>query len=73
MNTLHVHSALCALFIIFALASRFILARRNRQKIRVQKELGGADDTHVYAFDDLTDKMNPEFRCEQDRWIAWVA
>ncbi|KAI0966734.1 major facilitator superfamily domain-containing protein [Xylaria arbuscula] len=54
------HFALYAVYNVILLVTRWLLVRRNKQKVVV---VGGQDHTeHSHAFDDLTDRENPNFR-----------
>lgn len=64
------HFCLYVLFNIFLVILRVLLTRRNKAKRSAVTEITagageeGVDEkiTHQFAFDDLTDKENPEFR-----------
>jgi hypothetical protein len=45
------------------LAIRALLVHRNKLRNAAAAEAGVTVD-HLHAFEDLTDKMNPDFRCE---------
>jgi hypothetical protein len=42
---------------------RWLLIYRNKKKVASQ-EAAGMTITHLHAFEDLTDKQNPDFRCK---------
>lgn len=57
LNSLYIHLGLYGAFILIALATRFLLIYRNKQKIAGQQV-----NTNSHAFEDLTDLENPDFR-----------
>ncbi|EJT97059.1 MFS general substrate transporter [Dacryopinax primogenitus] len=61
INSLYIHCGIYALFIILMLSIRIMLVRRNREKERAAEGLREGHG-HRKAFDDLTDRENPEFR-----------
>lgn len=63
INSLYIHLGLYCCFIFNALATRWMLVRRNKRKIAAQtQEDGTVVQLHNHAFEDLTDIQNPDFR-----------
>lgn len=63
------HFCLYILFNIILVILRLLLTRRNKAKRAVLVETAAVTDekvdekiTHAFAFEDLTDKENPDFR-----------
>ena len=67
LPSLYMHLGIYALFILLMLSIRYMLARRNRLRNQAAAEAGVTVD-HLHAFEDLTDKKNPDFRCG---WLPW--
>ncbi|KAJ3578983.1 hypothetical protein NPX13_g1582 [Xylaria arbuscula] len=57
LNGFTAHFVLYAVYNLILLVTRWLLIRRNKQKV----EAAGGQD-HSHAFDDLTDRENPNFR-----------
>lgn len=53
-----VHIVVYVVYICLVIVTRFLLVRRNKQK----ESATGAELSHDLAFQDLTDKENPNFR-----------
>jgi hypothetical protein len=63
------HFCLYVIFNLFLALTRFLITRRNKQKrvaaaVALAVDTTSVDDkiTHSRAFDDLTDRENPDFR-----------
>lgn len=65
--TLYIHIGLYGLFMIDVMLCRFMLISRNKKKIAAARDQGITENQHLKAFEDLTDRQNPEFRCEFGR------
>jgi hypothetical protein len=73
-NGFTAHFCLYVLFNLVLVLMRILLTRRNAQKRAAAAASAGAEHTaegandekitHSFAFDDLTDKENPDFRYE---------
>ncbi|KAJ7476202.1 major facilitator superfamily domain-containing protein [Mycena latifolia] len=60
INSLWIHIAIYAMFIVTLVFTRILLMRRNAIKERAQAE--NAVNEHLHAFEDLMDLQNPDFR-----------
>ncbi|KAK1926885.1 major facilitator superfamily domain-containing protein [Papiliotrema laurentii] len=60
LHSLEIHLALYGVFILTCLYTRWMLIRRNKQKEAAQALEGTG--TNALAFEDLTDRQNPDFR-----------
>jgi hypothetical protein len=60
--TLYIHIGLYGLFMIDIMLCRFMLISRNKRKIAAARDQGITENQHLKAFEDLTDRQNPEFR-----------
>lgn len=57
------HMGCYVLLVLVIIFLRFNLIARNKAKDKLQAEVAEANDQNlVHAFDDLTDKENPNFR-----------
>ncbi len=65
--TLYIHIGLYGLFMIDILMCRVLLKSRNKRKEADARAEGMVENHHLKAFEDLTDRQNPEFRCERIR------
>jgi hypothetical protein len=64
MPTLYIHLGLYAAMIVMLLSTRLLLVNRNKNR-DARRDSGEVVETaHLHAFEDLTDKQNPDFRCE---------
>ncbi|KAI1123828.1 major facilitator superfamily domain-containing protein [Nemania abortiva] len=61
-NGFTVHFVLYGLFNVVLVATRFFIVRRNKAKQLAATTRGDGTVEHLHAFDDLTDKENPDFR-----------
>ncbi|RSH83548.1 uncharacterized protein EHS24_007236 [Apiotrichum porosum] len=64
-NSLYIHLGLYACFIAMALITRQVLVSRNNKKIAAANEriaIEGEGIANLHAFEDLTDRANPDFR-----------
>lgn len=59
INTLYIHIGIYGLFAILMASIRVLLVNRNKIK---EREANGLEVNHLHAFEDLTDKRNPDFR-----------
>lgn len=58
-NSLYIHLGLYAAFIVDVLALRRLLKSRNAKR---DAALNGDENLHTRAFEDMTDKVNADFR-----------
>lgn len=64
MPTLYIHLGLYAAMIVMLLSTRLLLVTRNRTRDARRDSGEVVETSHLHAFEDLTDKQNPDFRCE---------
>ncbi|GFZ48439.1 hypothetical protein JCM24511_06187 [Saitozyma sp. JCM 24511] len=61
LNTLYIHLAFYGAHAILIVATRLLLVQRNKKKEAAMPPTGDASQ-HLHAFEDLTDRQNPDFR-----------
>lgn len=63
INSLYIHIGLYICFISNALITRWMLVRRNKRNVAAQTNAEGVIvQKFNHAFEDLTDRQNPDFR-----------
>ncbi|RSH95742.1 hypothetical protein EHS25_000834 [Saitozyma podzolica] len=62
MPTLYIHLGLYAAMIVMLLSTRLLLVTRNRTRDARRDSGEVVETSHLHAFEDLTDKQNPDFR-----------
>jgi hypothetical protein len=64
LNTLYIHLGFYGAHAVLIVATRLLLVHRNKKKEAAMPATGDASQ-HLHAFEDLTDRQNPDFRCER--------